>query len=85
MPDERVVVVGIATPLEAELVARVAAVDDRLQVRYEPGLLPPVRFPGDHRGVGVPPHPGAGAPLAGDAGRGGGAVRPARRFPGRTG
>ena len=51
MPDERVVVVGIATPLEAELVARVAAVDDRLQVRYEPGLLPPVRFPGDHRGV----------------------------------
>lgn len=45
------VVVAIATPLEPELVARIAAVDDRLQVRYKPDLLPPLRFPGDHRGV----------------------------------
>jgi phosphoglycerate dehydrogenase-like enzyme len=42
--------VVIATPLEASLVARVAEVDDRVDVRYEPDLLPPPRFPGDHRG-----------------------------------
>ena len=34
-----------------ELVARVGAVDERLAVRYEPDLLPPIRFPCDHRGV----------------------------------
>ena len=50
MPDEHVVVL-IATPMEPELVAVIEAVDDRLQVRYEPDLLPPVRFPGDHRGI----------------------------------
>jgi phosphoglycerate dehydrogenase-like enzyme len=46
------VVVAIATPIEAELVKVIAATDDRLEVRYEPGLLPPLRFPCDHRGVG---------------------------------
>ncbi len=51
MPAERVVVM-IATPLEAELVALIEAVDDRLEVRYQPELLPPLRFPGDHRGIG---------------------------------
>ncbi len=51
MPGNRVAV-AIATPLEAGLVARIAAVDDRLQVRCEPDLLPPLRFPGDHRGAG---------------------------------
>lgn len=50
MPDNRVVV-AITTPLEAALVARIAAVDDRLQVRYDADLLPPLRFAGDHRGV----------------------------------
>jgi phosphoglycerate dehydrogenase-like enzyme len=50
MAGERVVV-AIATPLEAGLVAAIEAVDDRLAVRYEPDLLPPLRFPGDHRGV----------------------------------
>jgi len=45
------VVVAIATPIEAELVARIEAVDDRLEVLYQPDLLPPLRFPGDHRGV----------------------------------
>ncbi|MEO6886207.1 MAG: D-2-hydroxyacid dehydrogenase [Jatrophihabitantaceae bacterium] len=44
-------VVAIATPLETELVARIEAVDDRLQVRYEPDLLPPPRFMCDHRGA----------------------------------
>ncbi|MGH3825578.1 MAG: D-2-hydroxyacid dehydrogenase [Pseudonocardiaceae bacterium] len=50
MSAERVVVV-IATPLEAELVALIKAVDKRHEVRYQPELLPPPRFPGDHRGV----------------------------------
>ncbi len=50
MSGERVVV-AVATPLEAELVASIEAVDDRLDVRYHPDLLPPLRFPGDHRGV----------------------------------
>jgi phosphoglycerate dehydrogenase-like enzyme len=42
--------VAIATPLEPELVERIAAVDDRVEVLYEPELLPPPRFPSDHRG-----------------------------------
>ena len=50
MSGERVVV-AIATPLDAGLVARIQAVDERLDVRYQPDLLPPVRFPCDHRGV----------------------------------
>ncbi len=50
MPDTRLVV-AIVTPLEAELVARIAAVDDRLQICYDPDLLPPRRFACDHRGV----------------------------------
>ena len=45
------VVVCIATPLEPELVAVIRSVDPRLEVVYEPQLLPPPRFPGDHRGV----------------------------------
>ncbi|XAS74968.1 D-2-hydroxyacid dehydrogenase [Dermatophilaceae bacterium Sec6.4] len=50
MPGTRPVVV-IATPLEADLVARISAVDDRLQVRYDPHLLPAPRFICDHRGI----------------------------------
>jgi phosphoglycerate dehydrogenase-like enzyme len=45
------VTVAMATPLDAGLVARIEAVDARLAVRYEPDLLPPLRFPCDHRGV----------------------------------
>jgi phosphoglycerate dehydrogenase-like enzyme len=40
----------IASPLEAELAARVQAADPRAEVRYEPDLLPPARYPADHRG-----------------------------------
>jgi phosphoglycerate dehydrogenase-like enzyme len=40
----------IATPLEPELVERLREVDDRLDVQYEPELLPPMRYPSDHRG-----------------------------------
>jgi phosphoglycerate dehydrogenase-like enzyme len=47
----RPVVVVIATPLGAELVASIRAVDDRLEVLFEPALLPPPRFPCDHRGI----------------------------------
>ena len=46
---ERVRVV-IATPLEPELVERVRAVDDRLDVAFEPDLLPAPRYPSDHSG-----------------------------------
>jgi phosphoglycerate dehydrogenase-like enzyme len=42
--------VFIATPLEADLVERLRAVDERLDIQYEPELLPPVRYPSDHRG-----------------------------------
>jgi glyoxylate/hydroxypyruvate reductase len=45
------VTVLIATPLEAEQAARIAAADERILVIYEPGLLPVPRFPADHSGV----------------------------------
>jgi glyoxylate/hydroxypyruvate reductase A len=38
----------IASPLEPELVERVAAVDPRLQVTYRPDLLGQPRYPADH-------------------------------------
>ncbi len=42
----------IATPLEAEHVERIRAVaPGRVQVVYEPDLLPPTRYPADHKGV----------------------------------
>lgn len=44
------VVVMIASPLDPALVARVEAVDDRVEVLYEPKLLPPTRYPCDHQG-----------------------------------
>jgi phosphoglycerate dehydrogenase-like enzyme len=40
----------IASPLEAELVARIRAAEPRAEIIYEPDLLPPARYPGDHRG-----------------------------------
>ena len=46
---ERVPVV-IASPLEAELVEQLRAVDDRLDVQFEPDLLPTPRYPSDHHG-----------------------------------
>ena len=51
MPIDHQVVVVIATPLQPELVHTIAEVDDRLDVRYQPDLLPPPRFPCDHRGI----------------------------------
>ena len=42
--------VAIAVPLEAELVDRIRAVDPSVTVLYDPGLLPPERFPADHAG-----------------------------------
>ncbi len=50
-PNNRRVVVSIATPIEPELVTLIRRVNDRLDLRYEPDLLPPPRFPCDHRGV----------------------------------
>jgi phosphoglycerate dehydrogenase-like enzyme len=46
---ERVPVV-IASPLEPALVERLRAVDERLDVRFEPELLPSPRYPSDHHG-----------------------------------
>ncbi|MGH2885173.1 MAG: D-2-hydroxyacid dehydrogenase, partial [Solirubrobacteraceae bacterium] len=43
--------VAIAVPLEPELVEPIRAVDARVEVTYLPDLLPPVRYPNDHRGV----------------------------------
>ena len=46
----RSVPVVVATPLEPELVDRLRAVDERLDIRFEAELLPPPRFPSDHVG-----------------------------------
>jgi phosphoglycerate dehydrogenase-like enzyme len=43
--------VAIVVPLEPELVETIRAVDPRLEVAYAPELLPPPRYPNDHRGV----------------------------------
>jgi phosphoglycerate dehydrogenase-like enzyme len=40
----------IASPLESELAARIQAADPRAEVLFEPDLLPPARYPGDHLG-----------------------------------
>lgn len=50
MTDDQVSVL-IATPLEPEHVARIAGVDPRVRVLYEPDLLPVPRYPADHGGV----------------------------------
>jgi len=42
--------VMIASPLEAELVARIRRADPRVEVLWEPDLLPPARYPADHGG-----------------------------------
>ena len=47
MPPVRVM---IATPLERELADRVAAADPRVELLFDPALLPPARYPGDHGG-----------------------------------
>ena len=44
------VTVVVATPLEPELDERLRTVDDRLEVLWEPDLLPPMRWPCDHVG-----------------------------------
>jgi len=49
--SSRVLTVAIVTPIDPELVEPIRAVADNLEVLYEPGLLPPVRYPGDHQGV----------------------------------
>jgi phosphoglycerate dehydrogenase-like enzyme len=50
MADDRLRVL-IASPLEPQHVARIAAADPRVSVLYEPGLLPVPRYPADHTGV----------------------------------
>lgn len=48
--SQRQVEVMIATPLEAELAARIEAADNRVRLLYEPELLPPPRYVSDHKG-----------------------------------
>jgi phosphoglycerate dehydrogenase-like enzyme len=40
----------VATPLEPELAERIAACDPRVELLYDPSLLPPPRYPCDHHG-----------------------------------
>ena len=46
----RACVVMVATPLPDALVERVRAVDSRLEVLWDPELVPAARFPSDHAG-----------------------------------
>ena len=50
LPSADRLTVLIASYLEPEHVARIRAVDDRLNVIYEPALIPPPRYPADHTG-----------------------------------
>lgn len=43
--------VVIASPLEAEHVGRIRAVDPALRVLFSPELLPPIRYVADHKGA----------------------------------
>src|SRR4030081_1728095 len=43
-------VVRIASPLEAEYVDRIRAVDPRIEVLHDPELLPPPRYVSEHTG-----------------------------------
>ncbi|PZR66079.1 MAG: hydroxyacid dehydrogenase [Solirubrobacterales bacterium] len=47
----RTLTVAVVTPIDAELVEPIRAVADGVEVLYEPDLLPPIRYPGDHQGV----------------------------------
>jgi phosphoglycerate dehydrogenase-like enzyme len=40
----------IASPLEATLVQSIAAASPESEIAFEPDLLPPIRYPSDHRG-----------------------------------
>ena len=46
----RPLAVGVAVPLERELVSKILTVDPRISLWYEPDLLPATRYRGDHRG-----------------------------------
>ena len=53
MSDPQCLTVLVASPLQAEHVARIAAAEpDRIRVIYEPTLLPAPRSAADHDGVG---------------------------------
>jgi glyoxylate/hydroxypyruvate reductase len=51
MPVSASVSVLVASPLEADHVARIEAADSRLRLLYEPDLLPVPRYPCDHSGL----------------------------------
>lgn len=45
------VTVGVATPLQGALVEAIRGAFTGIEVLYEPDLLPPTRYPGDHHGM----------------------------------
>ncbi len=45
------VTVAIAVPIEQDLVDSIGAVNARVELLHHPDLLPPTRYPGDHRGI----------------------------------
>lgn len=49
MAQDRVRVM-VATPLEEGLVREIERADPRVEVLYDPALLPPPRYPSDHKG-----------------------------------
>jgi phosphoglycerate dehydrogenase-like enzyme len=49
--DQHTITVAIVTPLESELVEQIRGSGEHIEVLYEPDLLPPTRYPGDHGGV----------------------------------
>ena len=73
--ESATVKVMIATPLEEELVRKIEGTDARLEVLYDHTLLPPPRYPSDHKGARLPARPGGRAALGGDAGECRGALR----------
>ena len=50
MTNEKRIRVLIASTLEAEFAEQIARVDDRIEVLYEPDLLPVARYVADHHG-----------------------------------
>jgi phosphoglycerate dehydrogenase-like enzyme len=46
----RVPRIMIASPLDAELVRAIAVASPDSEIDFDPGVLPPIRYPSDHRG-----------------------------------
>jgi hypothetical protein len=79
-----IVPVLIASPLEEQLAAEIAAVDVRIDLLYDPALLPPPRYVCDHDGDArfrrdAPASDGSGTGCAAASWSSGSRARPPRR------